>query len=145
MPPKPLAVPPAIEDKPGIPAFAMPPMTVLPTLPRALPNPPRPIFVKPLVARPPKPPKAPPKAVPIPGTNTARGATFLTTFFKLLPIFLKKPNSSSPVDWLRLAMPMPTTACAGSIPRPLNLSSTIFSNLGSSIISGGNTISPGRK
>ena len=139
--PKPPAVPPAIEDKPGIPALATMPIAELPKLPRALPKPPKPTFAKPLVARPPKPPKAPPKAVPTPGINTARGATFLRT----LPSFLKKPNSSSPVDSFRLAMPMPTTACLGSIPRPLNLSSTIFSNLGSSIISGGNTISPGRK
>ena len=64
----------------------------------------------------PSPPNTPPKAVPTPGINAAIGATFLTTFLRLLPIFLKKPNCSKPVDSLRLAIPTPATACAGLMP-----------------------------
>ena len=45
----------------------------------------------------PRPPRAPPIAVPTPGISIATGATFLTTFFKLLPSFLRKPNSAIPV------------------------------------------------
>jgi hypothetical protein len=42
--------------------------------------------------------------------------TLATTLPRLLPSFLKKPNSSSPVDWFRLAIPIPTTASSGLIP-----------------------------
>ena len=82
-----------------------------------------------------------------PGINWATCAigltTFLTTFLTLFHVFLNQPNSSSPVIGFRLAIPAPTTDACGSISSSKSRLSTAASNSGSSIDSGGRTISPG--
>ena len=90
-----------------MPKFAIPDIAALPKLPKALPTPPNPMLPNPDVTALPRPPNTPPKAVPIPGTNTARGATFLTTLPMPLAIFFKKPCCSKPVDASRDAIPVP--------------------------------------
>ena len=128
-----------------MPKPAMPPAALEASPPNELATPPSPILVSPFVANPPNPPSAPPKAVPTPGINIAIGATFLTTFLRLFPIFLKKPNCSKPVVAFKLAIPIPATASSGFISNSLNLRSSIDSNCASSKNSGGITTSPGLK
>ena len=132
-------------DMPGIPSPARPLMAGLKNCPTPCSAPP---ITGILVARPPKPPSTPPKAVPTPGTKAAIGATFLMTLPTLPKTFfnfLKKPNSSKPVIGLRLATPAPTIASSGLIPSSLNFVSNNDSTSSSSNISGGRTISPARK
>ena len=96
-------------------------------------------------------------AAPIPAANSgptpgiklangpAIGAIFLATFFIAFPIFLKKPNSSSPVIGFSEAIPTPAIASSGSMPSSSNFLATVFSNCKSSNASGGRMTSPGRK
>ena len=80
---------------------------------------------------------------PTPGikgaTTETIGAIFLATFFKLLPIFFKKPNSGLPVIGL-IDIPPPTVYSAGSKPM-LDISCSNLC-LVSGVITGGTTISP---